>query len=357
MHCHLIVPDLFWPERSDRSAYGSVTPIALQLLLARGRKSVLEFADAGLDSFESWLLQRCGIARDEQGDWPVAAFTALADGLRSPGEPSPAYWLRADPAHLRVDRDRLLASELDASSLRLDEARALVATLNTHFESDGLHFEAPNAERWYVRTATPARLITTPLAAAHGRSVEALMPTGPDTSRWRAVMNEAQMLLHEHAVNQAREERGELPINSIWLWGGGEAAPVTAKSVRWLAEDALARGLARAADTPALPLASGAGEWLRSAPQAGIAWIVLDQLRQPARRLEADRWQATLARLERDWFAPMIGALRDGRLGMVSLHAIGESSALSAEATAQDLRRFWRRPKSLVEYISLTGAP
>ncbi len=31
------------------------------------------------------------------------------------------------------------------------------------------------------------------------------------------------MALHEHEVNLAREANGDLPINSLWLWGGGTA--------------------------------------------------------------------------------------------------------------------------------------
>jgi hypothetical protein len=31
----------------------------------------------------------------------------------------------------------------------------------------------------------------------------------------------AQILLHQHPVNQARGERGLPPVNSLWFWGGG----------------------------------------------------------------------------------------------------------------------------------------
>jgi hypothetical protein len=32
------------------------------------------------------------------------------------------------------------------------------------------------------------------------------------------------MLLHEHPLNQAREARGELPVNSVWISGIGRAS-------------------------------------------------------------------------------------------------------------------------------------
>jgi hypothetical protein len=36
------------------------------------------------------------------------------------------------------------------------------------------------------------------------------------------------MLLHQHPVNDAREARGALPVNSFWLSGCGPAQPATA---------------------------------------------------------------------------------------------------------------------------------
>jgi hypothetical protein len=35
-------------------------------------------------------------------------------------------------------------------------------------------------------------------------------------------LNEIQMVWHEHPVNIARAERGEVPINSLWLFGGAK---------------------------------------------------------------------------------------------------------------------------------------
>ena len=357
MHCHLIVPDLFWPEPSDTTAYDTVTSSALQLLLARGRRTIVDFHDEGLESFESWLLARCGVAR--QQDWPVAPFTAEADGLAVDPAAEPSYWLRADPIHLRVDRDRLIAAELDPSSVRMEEAEALVATLNQHFSVDGLRFDASNPARWYVRASAPARMQTASIATVQGQSVEACMPSGPDAQAWRSVMNQAQMLLHEHAVNQVRETRGELAINSIWFWGGGRLVQpaLGERPVQWLADNALARGLALAAELPAKSVPNDATAWLRSAGQDGIVWIVLEQLRAPAARRDIEAWKGGLRSLEQKWFSPVLEALRDGRLGMVTLHAIGPASALGAESTAQDLRRFWRRPKPLAQYVAQASAP
>jgi hypothetical protein len=62
-------------------------------------------------------------------------------------------------------------------------------------------------------------------------------------TRW---LNEVQMFLHGHPVNEAREACGKPVVNSLWLWGGGRqpaAQPATYSSV-W-SDNPLAAGPGR----------------------------------------------------------------------------------------------------------------
>jgi hypothetical protein len=47
-------------------------------------------------------------------------------------------------------------------------------------------------------------------------------PQEDSLREWRRLLNEIQMVWHEHPVNLARAERGEVPINSLWLFGGAK---------------------------------------------------------------------------------------------------------------------------------------
>jgi len=81
--------------------------------------------------------------------------------------------------------------------------------------------------------------------------------------RFHALMNEAQMLLHEHPVNAGREARGELALNSIWFWGGGVIDASKARPFSTVVgDDPLTRGLALAAGIPARALPKDAGSML-----------------------------------------------------------------------------------------------
>ena len=81
-----------------------------------------------------WLCREFGL--EKQGDWPVAALTLLAEG----GSPANDFWLRADPAHLQLQRDRMILMDAGGLAITNDEAAGLTATLNRHFADDGLIF-------------------------------------------------------------------------------------------------------------------------------------------------------------------------------------------------------------------------
>jgi hypothetical protein len=188
------------------------------------------------------------------------------------------------------------------------------------------------------------------------------MPQGEDAVLWHSVMNEAQMLLHDHPVNEAREARGALPVNSLWFWGVGRHRPLSPRPAQSaFGNDPLLRGLAREAGMSATGLPLDATQWLASAPQNGIAWFALDALSAAADYGDSARWLTQLARLERDWFAPLLAALRSGRIGMITLDmpVMGDGSestaqSLRCEVSSLDLKRFWRRVKPLATIAGLS---
>jgi hypothetical protein len=276
-------------------------------------------------------------------DAGAAPFALLADG----GDPGDAVWLRADPCHLRVGRDRLVLVDATQFDLARAEADALAESLNRHFAAAGIEFLPLQPGRWYARVADAPESQAPPLAAARGRPVAGR--TGD--VRWRALENEIQMCLHAHPVNDAREARGELPVNAVWLWGAGRLeAPPRRPFGRVRSADPLPAGLAAAGGGSVLPLPDESGRWLRAAPDSGVELVVLDRLRAPADYGDFATWAARLGALERDWFAPLLDALRAERIGMVTLHAIGAGGTLDAETTRQDLRYFWRRRKAVAAY-------
>lgn len=294
MHCELAITGLFGAGTEARFA-------ALELLLARGRRQ-----RGPARGLEAWLSEAFELG---EGPFPAGALTLLGCG----GDPGDALWARADPVHLRVMRDHVASAPDDAFTVQQTEADALCDALSRHFAGQ-LDFRACEPRCWCARLVNDA-------------------PLGD------ALLNEVQMLLHAHPLNEAREARGELAINSVRLWGAGRA-PRSAQCGRQsvAAADPAVRGAARLAGARHRPLPGSAQEWIDRLPEDGRHLALLD-----AR-------QAPLADLERDWFAPLLAALRDGRAGMVTLHALDGAEEVSFETIRGDLRRFWRIKRALARF-------
>jgi hypothetical protein len=136
-------------------------------------------------------------------------------------------------------------------------------------------------------------------------------------------------------------------VNSLWLWGAGPAPRGLAS--RWhsiTADDALARGLARASAIRGRRGSPGTA-WLERSPEEGHHLVVLDSLRASATLSDVEGFAAALHALEAEWFAPVLGALRAGRIGMLTVQVPDAREALAVETVRGDLRRLWRRPRSL----------
>ena len=329
MHVELVVPALLQAQ--------AAAP-ALQLLLARGRRT-----PGRPVTLESWYATAFGLG---DGPLPAGALTALAFGPHA----GQGFWLRADPVHLRADRDRLLLIPGAGFEIAADEARELCEALNGHFAAQfTLHAFAPDC--WGLQAVADLQQVplqTRPPIEIAGRDVDAELPD----KRWHALLNEIQMALYQHDVNTAREERGVPVVNGVWFWGAG-ALPATAKGP-WQSvstEDPVALGLGKLAGMRHRTPGGGAAAWLERAAEDGRHLMVLDSLRGALALGDAEALARGLRALEEHWFAPLLAALRGGRIGMLTVRV--PDAGASFETVRGDLRRFWRRPRPLSAYAEV----
>jgi 2,3-bisphosphoglycerate-independent phosphoglycerate mutase len=57
-----------------------------------------------------------------------------------------------------------------------------------------------------------------------GEGIRQFMPEGNAVRELVFVMNQAQIIFHNHPYNKKRVAEGKDPVNSIWLWGNGKLA-------------------------------------------------------------------------------------------------------------------------------------
>jgi len=330
----ILIPHLFPDKRLLEAATQNLRLPALETLLGRGR---LQACSA--EGTEAALCQALGIAR--QQDWPLAPITLEADGQEAGG----TYWLRADPVHLRVMRDRIVLADPGALNLSQHEADELSTSIAQHF-GDTLSPIAPHPQRWYLQLSHPPRLTTTPLSVATGRDIDPTQPQGEAAQQYRTLLNELQMLLFTHPVNQARELRGELPISSVWIWGGGVKPETTPAALSLYANDPEACALGRYSGAQLHPTP----DKLEKSLIKKECVIQLDALTPAGLCGDAYGWREALRSMEQDWFAPLLAALPT--VDSTGLQLSDPVNGKSIFLKKTDTWKIWRRPRNLLSFTN-----
>jgi len=357
-HLHLLIPFALPAAGNAPALLRDLELPALEKLLQR---ATLLDADAGAAfqrtlPHERWLAREFGLidARATPDQAPLAAHMLLADG----GEPGTDLWACVEPVHIRIARDHLVLIDPASLALQPDEAARLLAEARPLIEAMDLRLAAPNPLRWYVSGAALGRLASAPPLRAAGRSVEIWLPQAEDSTAsgsrrspfWMKLQNEVQMSWFEHAVNEAREARGELAANSIWLHSQGAVPAQTgvAPYAMVLAQAPAARGLALASGATLLDLPAGLPDAFQQRAgnpktDAHRALVVLDALALPFVHEDWYTWRTALTEIETQWLRPALTALEHGALSSVSLTLCGETDYSTLRTTRADLRKFWRR--------------
>lgn len=188
-----------------------------------------------------WLAGRGNATRAVEGDWREWLLagvdaTAVAALRRWPAGPTlaaaagagarvAAGWAVAQPVHLAAGIDHVRMAPLADATPSPAEAELLAATLRTHFSGDLFDLVDFVDGAWLLRCIEDIECTTHDPASIAGHDIHDHLPAGRDGARVRSLMNEVQMVLHEHPVNERRAGTRALPINALWLWGFGAMNP------------------------------------------------------------------------------------------------------------------------------------
>jgi len=325
------VPGLTAAVRSVVGRSESPRLPAAEWLAARARRGSADAPD-----WREWLLDGAGLGAGVLRRFP-AGPCARAGRV---GSPPTGTWALAEPVHLLTALDHLQLAAPVPLPLEPEESAALLESMNSHLAGSGYRLMAREQGGWLCECPAGLDCATLEPCQAVGRNLREVLPTGRDARRVQALVNELQMLLHEHPVNVRREARGEPTVNSIWLWGVGGVGTVQARTQGMLyTDDDWLTGLWCLHDGCVHPVDRWPGAF--DAAPGGVRVA----LAQDAAAGGADE---LLRRIESTILAPARAALVSGRIDRIRLHAGGAAFEISAGARWA----FWRRARSLAEALA-----
>lgn len=284
MRLELYIPGLL--AAPPRLARGLALPQAPALTEWCARARV----EAAAPGRYGYIAERLAVERP-----PLAALARLGlAGERREG------LLLATPVHLQAGMDDLVLFAGPALEVLHDERVQLAADLANFFA--GRPDVQLRGDCLFLRPERPLAVATSPLHGVQGDRVRAHLPRGDDGPLLNAWLNEMQMLLHDHAVNRARRERGLPVLNGLWVWGEGDL-PDTPHRDDFVvfAESPFLRGLGvltgeareRATLAEMLPAAS------THVIEASACIDALDAD-------DADAWRSAVAGIDADLLAPVL---------------------------------------------------
>jgi hypothetical protein len=305
----------------------------------------------------------------EHGALAQEATTAVPSSDVS-GEPQPGAtsWI-ATPVHLIAG---LTSLHLDRRSiLRLSAAdlESFARDFNHTFGDSGLVLTPLPGGEFLMQGPATLTASTTEPARALVADLEASLPKGNDAKALKRLGAELEMWLHANPLNETRRRRGELPVSTLWLWGGAPApaggghrttatqqpdSATDSSDTRTdlaFGNDPYLAGLWRVHGDRSRALPDQLGDVLTDsrAQRAVLATEVTSMLQLNP------HWSIfeALAELDRRFVAPAIAVLGAGVIESVVLIA----NDAAWRVGRRDRLKLWRRPRPGISGLQADGRP
>ena len=210
------------------------------------------------------------------------------------GDAADTCWLSADPAWVQPDMTGVRLLACGQLHLGMDDARALAEPLLPVFADAGMQLLVSTPDHWHVQLPPGVAVPTFDVPEqAMGEDLAQHLPAGKEGRLWRILLNEIQVLLHQHPLNAQRRAHALAPVNSLWLWGGGHLPkPMRSTLQGTVSDDLLLSALAARANL--VPLERTADSVTGARP----GWLV-DLQDLPATEIASTWWPSLQSLFER----------------------------------------------------------
>ena len=272
--------------------------------------------------------------------WSIEASVSLpmAQAFAPDEEREQARHILCEPVHLHPDLRSAVIVPIEKNADNLTDITILINRLNELFKVDCdmsavaegvflLRLENLHAPQHYPH-----------ILSVLGKTANPYIEQSRADLPWYRLLNEMQMFMHQHEVNQRRQRRGLLPINSLWCWGGGNPPAPVDRNLAWYCDDPLLNGFARSVGLDPVSV-----DQIEAGEIGGEVIIVDLRLLEGLKTGQAVALDQLLVDIERQILAPL-SPMRSARLRLRG--GFNYDFCLDPGAGM----RFWRRRKSLLDW-------
>lgn len=340
----LVIPGLLGPQAQYSMLESDERPTLKNLTPLLSRATQTENID------NDWLSITCKLLLPNltTGQIPFAAISAGYDRMAEIADiaDKPGWCMRIDPVHLRIDMDSAIMLAADELMLTEKEVNELTVSINQHLKQDGIRVHVAHPHRWYLFFDAARDINTTPLHQVMGKDVHGFLPRGGEHQYWRSLLNELQMLLYTHPVNQQREQCGLAAVNSVWFWGEG-ITPVK-QQTDWdeiYTDNYQVEILAEFCGIPCYAL-----DQYQDKEVKGNVIIVMTEIEKLVQDQDIFAWIKALTMLDATLFKKL---RRDFKLKKLSWLTIFPGNHQEFELSLGQSAKWWKRSKPIADFVKI----
>jgi len=272
----------------------------------------------------------------------------MAQAFAASGATEAERLLLCQAIHLRPDMHSAVIVPIHADQENLQDINIIINDLGSLFKvdcdidviSDGLfllylkQFEAPN---YYPH-----------ILSVLGKTANPYIEQSRQNLPWYKLLNEIQMFMYQHPVNQQRIQRGLVPINSLWFWGAGRRLQIPDSNLAWFCDDPLLNRFAHSLGLA--PRSCAEIDTIVDPANALVIDLRLLELLKTERSVPLDQ---LLLDIDHKLLKPLFTMIRKGRTQIVLRAGYEFDFTLKPSA----LLKFWRPQKNLSNWISVGDGP
>lgn len=195
----------------------SAPTLAAWFRTARAQSHTADPANTGCTPFEYWQLLQHGFTPPAGKNFATGLGPLYAGPTVNDDKP---VWL-AELVHVSPSREGAALLPADELNITAQDSVALFDSVHALARESGFELEQTSNERWRIHLPEECEPVTVASPTLVSlTSVNDWWDLDDRSRSWRRLANEIQMLWFDHPVNQLRYERQQVPINSLWLFGG-----------------------------------------------------------------------------------------------------------------------------------------
>jgi hypothetical protein len=248
--------------------------------------------------------------------------------------------------HLQADLHNAIAIPIPGSEENIRDISLIINDLTDLFKVD---FDVTAVSQGLyllqLKAFDPPMHYPHPLSVL-GKSINPFIEQSRQVLPWYRLLNEIQMFMHQHPVNEQRLRQGRLAINSLWAWGAGVApgsAPDCETGRGWYCDDPVLNRFVASLGLTVKPCDS-----LAESSDLDDALVVDLRLLQFLKAGLDGRLDQLLLDIERALVAPVVKTLARRSLPL----RLRAGYRVDFELNPGARFKFWRRPASLASWRS-----